>query len=152
MKKAPDFTLKDQDGTWHSLADYTGKWLVLYFYPMDGTPGCTKEACSFRDARSAIADFGNAEVVGISKDSTDSHRKFADKHNLGFTLLSDPDHKVIEAYNSWDPKSFWGKKFLGTKRDTFIINPKGEIAKEYRGVNPNNHAAQIIADLNTLQN
>lgn len=152
MKKAPDFTLKDQDGTWHSLADYTGKWLVLYFYPMDGTPGCTKEACSFRDARSAIADFGNAEVVGISKDSTDSHHKFADKYSLDFTLLSDPDHKVIESYNSWDPKSFWGNKFLGTKRDTFIINPNGEIAKEYRDVNPSDHAAQIIADLNTLQN
>ena len=152
MNKAPDFRLKDQNGTEHALDDYTGKWLVLYFYPMDGTPGCTKEACSFRDARSAIAEFGNAEVVGISKDSTASHRKFADKHDLDFTLLSDPDHTVIEAYGSWDPKSFWGKKFLGTKRDTFIISPTGEIAKEYRGVDPNDHAAQIIADLKVLQN
>ncbi len=151
MKKAPDFTLKDQDGNEHSLADYAGKWLVLYFYPMDGTPGCTKEACGFRDARSAIAEFGDAEVVGISKDSAESHRTFADKHDLDFTLLSDPSHEVIEAYDSWDGKSFWGKKFLGTKRNTFIINPNGEIVKEYLGVDPNDHAAHIIADLKTLR-
>jgi len=151
MTKAPDFTLKDQDEATHSLSDYAGKWLVLYFYPMDGTPGCTKEACNFRDARSAIAEFGNAEVVGVSADSTNSHRTFADKHGLDFTLLSDPDHTVIEAYGSWNPKTILGKEFLGTKRDTFIINPDGEIAKEYRGVDPNDHAAQIIADLKVLQ-
>lgn len=152
MMKAPNFTLKDQDGNEHSLGEYAGKWLILYFYPMDGTPGCTKEACNFRDARSAIAEFGNAEVVGISKDSIDSHRKFAGKHDLDFTLLSDPDHTVIEAYGSWDPKTILGNEFLGTKRDTFIINPDGEIAKEYRSVDPNDHAAQIIADLKVLQN
>lgn len=90
MKQAPDFSLLDQDGITHHLSDYAGKWLVLYFYPKDDTPGCTTEACNFRDERDAIAEFGNAEVVGVSKDSVKSHRKFADKHGLNFTLLSDP--------------------------------------------------------------
>ncbi len=152
MKPAPDFTLLGQDGEEHSLHDYRGKWVVLYFYPMDGTPGCTKEACSFRDAREAIAELGNAVVLGVSKDSVDSHRKFADKHSLDFTLLSDPDHRVIEAYGSWDPKFFWGKIFLGTKRNTFLIDPDGNIAKEYKGVDPASHPAEIIADLKALQN
>ena len=151
MTKAPDFTLQDQEGKPHSLADYRGKWIVLYFYPMDNTPGCTKEACAFRDAREAIAEFGNAVVLGISKDSTASHRKFAEKHGLNFTLLSDPDHKIIEAYGSWDPKFFWGKTFLGTKRNTFLIDPSGNIAREYRGVDPATHAAEIITDLRTFQ-
>ncbi|MCA9318502.1 peroxiredoxin [Candidatus Saccharibacteria bacterium] len=149
---APDFTLLDQDGKLHSLADYRGRWVVLYFYPMDGTPGCTTEACQFRDARDAIAEFGNAAVLGVSKDSVASHRKFADKQSLNFTLLSDPEHRVIEAYDSWDPKFFFGKEFLGTRRNTFLIRPDGTIAKEYRGVDPAKHAAEIIADLQSLQN
>lgn len=125
--------------------------MVLYFYPMDGTPGCTKEACAFRDARELIAEAGDATVIGVSKDSVESHRKFSDKHDLPFLLLSDPDHKVIEAYDSWDPKFFWGKTFLGTKRNTFLIAPDGTIAKEYRGVDPATHVAEIIADLHALQ-
>lgn len=152
MKQAPDFTLQGQDGTAHSLGDYKGKWVVLYFYPKDNTPGCTKEACAFRDARDAIAEFGNAVVLGISKDSPNSHRKFADKHSLDFTLLSDPDHSVAEAYGSWDSTFFFGSTLLGTKRNTFLINPEGMIAKEYRGVDPNTHAAEIIADLKQFQN
>lgn len=151
MKVAPDFSLPDQNGTLHSLKDYAGKWLVLYFYPKDDTPGCTTEACSFRDEREAIAEFGNAEVVGVSKDSMRSHKKFADKYGLTFTLLSDPEHKTIEAYGSWQPKKFMGREYLGTNRDTFIINPEGNIAKEYRGVDPKTHAPQIIADLKQLQ-
>lgn len=151
MKQAPDFALPDQDGNVKTLAGYTGKWLVLYFYPKDDTPGCTKEACSFRDERDAIAEFGNCEVVGVSKDSVTSHKKFADKHKLNFTLLADPEHKVIEAYGSWQLKKFMGREYMGTNRDTFIINPAGQIAKEYHGVDPKTHADQIIADLRTLQ-
>ncbi len=151
MGPAPDFSLPDQDGAIHALADYAGKWLVLYFYPKDDTPGCTTEACSFRDEREAIAQLGNAEVVGVSKDSVRSHKKFLDKYGLNFTLLSDPEHKVIEAYGSWQPKKFMGREYIGTMRNTFIINPEGMIAKEYIGVDPKTHAAQIIADLKKFQ-
>lgn len=150
-KRAPDFHLSDQNGTEHSLADYAGKWLVLYFYPKDDTPGCTTEACSFRDEREAIAEFGNAAVVGVSKDSVASHKKFTDKYNLNFTLLSDPEHKIIEAYDSWKPRKFMGREYMGTQRNTFIISPDGQIVKEYIGVNPKEHAAQIITDLKALQ-
>lgn len=151
MKRAPEFSLPDQDGTMHSLADYAGKWLVLYFYPKDDTPGCTTEACNFRDAREVIAQLSNAEVVGVSKDSVTSHRKFLDKYHLNFTLLSDPEHKVIEAYGSWKPLKFMGREYMGTQRNTFIIDPNANIVKEYIGVDPKAHAAQIIADLHSLQ-
>jgi len=151
MKKAPEFNLEDQNGIRKTLADYQGKWLVLYFYPEDNTPGCTAEACSFRDARELISELGGAEIVGISKDSVSSHKKFADKHHLNFTLLSDPTHQTISAYDSWKPRQFMGREFLGIERNTFIINPKGEIVKIYRGVNPQEHAAEIIKDLKTLQ-
>jgi len=149
MKAAPDFTLSDQDGVEHSLANYRGKWLVLYFYPKDDTPGCTTEACNFRDAREEIAKF--AAVVGVSTDSVASHKKFSEKYHLNFTLLSDPNHQVIEAYGSWAPKKFMGKEFLGTHRNTFLITPEGSVAKEYLGVDPKEHAEQIISDLNSLQ-
>lgn len=151
MKPAPDFSLPDQDEAVHSLVDYAGRWLVLYFYPKDDTPGCTTEACNFRDAREVIAQLGNAEVVGISKDTVKSHRKFLDKYHLNFTLLSDPEHKVIEAYDSWKPKRFMGRDYIGTMRNTFIISPEGQIVKEYIGVDPKMHAAQIINDLRMLQ-
>lgn len=151
MKPAPDFRLADQDGTMRSLQDYRGKWVVLYFYPKDDTPGCTTEACNFRDERDAIAELGNAEVIGISKDTVKSHKKFAEKHNLNFTLLSDPEHAVIEAFGSWGPKKFMGREFLGVHRDTYLIDPDGNIAKEYKGVDPKKHAAEIIHDLQELQ-
>lgn len=151
MKPAPDFTLQDQDGNTKTLQDYAGQWLVLYFYPKDDTPGCTTEACNFRDERDAIAEFGKATVVGISKDSVASHKKFIKKHNLNFTLLSDPTHETIEAYDSWKLKKFMGREYLGVERNTFIITPGGTIAKGYRGVNPKTHAAQIITDLQALQ-
>jgi len=141
--KAPDFTLPDQNGNMHSLADYAGKWLVLYFYPEDDTPGCTTEACSFRDAREVIADLGNAEVVGVSKDTVNSHKKFAGKHNLNFTILSDTTHDTIAAYGSWST--------TGTQRNTFIISPEGEIASSYKNVDPATHVAGILTDLKALQ-
>lgn len=151
MKLAPDFSLPDQHGQVKSLTDYAGRWLVLYFYPKDDTPGCTTEACSFRDEREAIAEFGKAEVVGVSKDSVRSHQKFAEKYGLNFTILSDPEHKTIEAYDSWKPKKFMGREYMGTVRNTFVISPDGRIAREYIGVDPKTHAAQIIADLKELQ-
>jgi peroxiredoxin Q/BCP len=152
LKQAPDFSLPDQDGTIKTLGDYAGKWLVLYFYPKDDTPGCTKEACSFRDEREVIAALGNAEVVGISKDSVKAHKKFADKYHLNFTLLSDPDHTTIEAYDSWKLKKFMGREYMGIERNTFIVSPDGFIAKEYLGVDPKSHAVEIINDLKALQN
>jgi peroxiredoxin Q/BCP len=151
MKAAPEFNLQDQDGKTHSLKDYKGKWVVLYFYPKDDTPGCTKEACSFRDERSAIEEYGNAVVLGISKDSVASHKKFSDKYKLNFTLLSDESHETIEAYGAWGPKKFMGKEYVGISRNTYLINPDGMIAKEYLGVDPKKHAAEIIKDLQTFQ-
>jgi peroxiredoxin Q/BCP len=149
--QAPDFALPDQNGTIRTVGSYAGRWLVLYFYPKDDTPGCTREACNFRDEREAIAAFGNATVVGISKDTVRAHKKFIEKYNLNFTLLSDPDHTTIEAYGSWVLKKFMGREYMGTNRDTFIIASDGRIAREYRGVDPKKHAAEIIADLQQLQ-
>ncbi|MCX6727609.1 MAG: thioredoxin-dependent thiol peroxidase [Candidatus Saccharibacteria bacterium] len=149
--KALEFSLPDQNGTIRSLADYKGQWLVLYFYPKDNTPGCTKEACNFRDARDQIASLGNSVVVGVSKDTPSSHLKFIEKHNLNFTLLSDESGDMITAYKSWGQKKFMGKTYQGILRNTFIISPAGEIVREYLGVNPVTHAAQIITDLQELQ-
>lgn len=151
MPKAPDFSLLDQDGVTKSLGDFKGNWLVLYFYPKDDTPGCTTEACNFRDARDVIAASGDVAVVGVSKDSVKSHKKFVDKHRLNFILLSDPDHKVIAAYNSWKPQKFAGREFTGTKRNTFIINPDGCIVKMYEGVDPQEHVLEILQDLGKLR-
>jgi peroxiredoxin Q/BCP len=151
MKKAPDFKLADQDGKIRKLSDYKNKWLVIYFYPKDNTSGCTIEACNFRDERDAIAEYGNAEVIGVSKDSVASHKKFTEKNNLNFTLLSDPDHRVIEAYGAWGPRKFMGKEYIGISRNTYIVDPSGNIVKEYLGVNPKDHAIEIINDLKVLQ-
>jgi len=144
---APDFSLKDNDGKLHSLKDYAGKWLVLYFYPKDDTPGCTVEACSLRDARDDIADLG-AEVIGISMDDAVSHEKFKAKHSLNFTLLSDPDRTTIDAYGAWGKKMF-GKD--GILRRTFIIDPKGTVIKVYGRVTPLGHGEQIVQELKRLQ-
>lgn len=151
MKPAPNFELPDQTGSVRKLADYHGQWIVLYFYPKDDTPGCTQEACNFRDARESIAQLGNAVVIGVSKDSVKAHQKFVSKHNLNFTLLSDEDHAVIEAYGAWQEKSMFGKKYMGIQRSTVIIDPVGNIVKEYPKVSPNKHAAEIIKDLQALQ-
>jgi peroxiredoxin Q/BCP len=145
--KAPNFKLPDQDGKIKSLSDYSGKWLVVYFYPKDDTPGCTVEACSLRDANDELIELG-ANVIGISKDDEDSHRKFKAKHKLNFTLLSDESGQTIEAFGAWGPKMF-GK--VGIQRKSFIINPDGEIVKTYGRVTPLGHGEKIIADLKELQ-
>jgi peroxiredoxin Q/BCP len=151
LPPAPDFSLPDQHDTIRQLSDYAGKWLVIYFYPKDDTPGCTAEACQFRDEREAIAQFGQAEIIGVSKDTVGSHRRFAEKHSLNFSLLSDRDHVMTEAYGAWGPKKFMGRDFFGTKRNTVLVTPDGRIAKVYEGVDPRHHAAEIIADLKVLQ-
>lgn len=143
---APDFKLKDQDGQYRSLKDFTGVWLILYFYPKDDTPGCTVEACSLRDANDELISLG-AQVVGISKDDQDSHRKFKAKHKLNFTLLSDPSGETIEAYGAWGPKMF-GK--VGILRKTFIISPEGKVLKTYGRVTPLGHGEQVIDELKSL--
>jgi peroxiredoxin Q/BCP len=147
MQKAPSFTLPDQLGETHTLEEYTGSWLVLYFYPKDDTPGCTAEACSLRDARDDITALG-AKIIGISKDDASSHEKFIAKHNLNFTLLTDAEGTTIEAYGAWGKKMF-GKE--GILRKTFIITPKGEIAKVFGRVTPVGHGEQVITALKTLQ-
>lgn len=151
LKKAPDFTLPDQNGNVRTLEEFRGRWVVLYFYPKDDTPGCTAEACGFRDARESIAALGNAEVVGISRDSVSRHKKFAEKYGLTFTLLSDTAAEVIQAYGAWQEKSMFGKKYMGIQRMTLLINPDGQITKVYPKVNPVRHAAEIIRDLQALQ-
>lgn len=145
--KAPNFSLVDQDGNTKTLDNFNNKWVVLYFYPKDDTPGCTVEACSLRDANDELIELG-AEVIGISKDDEDSHRKFKAKHKLNFTLLSDPGGKTIEAYGAWGPKMF-GK--IGIQRKTFIISPEGEIVKTYGRVTPAGHGEQVVAELKSLQ-
>ena len=150
-KVATDFNLKDQNDETVSLKSYLGKWVVLYFYPKDDTTGCTTEACNFRDARDDIVKLNDTVIIGISKDSVASHAKFAKKYGLNFKLLSDPDHKIIETYNSWGKKKFMGREFTGTLRNTFLISPEGLIVKEYLGVNPKQHSSEIIRDLKTLQ-
>jgi peroxiredoxin Q/BCP len=144
---APNFTLTDSQGVLRSLADYKGKWVVLYFYPKDDTPGCTVEACSLRDARDDLSALG-AEVIGISRDDASSHEKFKAKHLLNFTLLSDPDKRTIDAYGAWGKKMF-GKE--GILRKTFIIDPNGTAVKVYGRVTPLGHGEQVVAELKQLQ-
>jgi thioredoxin-dependent peroxiredoxin len=131
--KAPGFTLPDENGKRVSLKDYAGKWLVVYFYPKDDTPGCTKEACDFTDNRNEFAGL-NAEIVGISRDDADAHQKFIAKYELNVTLLSDPDQAVHEAYGAWGTKINYGKEIVGVIRSTFIISPEGEIAALWKKV------------------
>lgn len=131
--QAPGFRLPNQDGTHVSLEDFAGRWLVLYFYPKDNTSGCTKEACDFTDELDNFTSL-NAAVLGVSKDSTDSHRKFIHKYNLGIDLLSDPDLAAHKAYGAWGIKKNYGREYEGTIRSTFIISPGGEIAMLWRNV------------------
>lgn len=145
-KQAPSFALRDQNGRTHKLEDYLGSWLVIYFYPKDNTPGCTKEACSFRDLYDVFKDQG-INVLGISKDSISSHANFTDRYSLPFPLLSDPEHKIIEKYGAWQEKTSFGNTYFGTARVTYIIDPKGKIARAYPKVNPINHAAEVKAFL-----
>lgn len=141
--KAPNFTLKDKDGKEISLSDFLGKKVILYFYPKDNTPGCTKQACAFA---SAYEDFKtvNAEVIGISKDSVNSHAKFAEKFGLPFVLLSDPDLAAIKAYDVWQEKKMCGKVGMGVVRTTFIIDENGNVEKIMPKVKPDTNAAEIL--------
>jgi peroxiredoxin Q/BCP len=148
--KAPDFSLLDQSGKTVSLSDYAGKWLIVYFYPKDDTPGCTAEACSFRDEYGYLQEQG-LYVVGISKDSVKSHTKFAKKNNLTFPILADEEHAVIEAYGAWGPKKFMGREYIGISRMTVLIDPTGEIVKEYPKVTPKEHVAEILKDYTALK-
>ena len=144
--QAPDFKLNDNEGQPHELKDYRGQTIVIYFYPKDDTPGCTKEACSFRDA---YADFKKAGVmlIGISPDSEKSHTKFIEKYELPFTLLSDPDHKVCEAYGVWGLKKFMGREYDGVYRTTFVIGPEGEIKHVFENVKPADHSQEVLAEI-----
>lgn len=144
---APEFTLQDESGDTHALADYQGRWVVLYFYPKDDTPGCTVEACSLRDARDDLAELG-AKVIGVSMDDASSHDKFKAKHSLNFTLLTDTNAEVMKLYGAWGKKQF-GRE--GVLRKTFIINPEGQIVKVYGRVTPLGHGGKVIQDLTNLQ-
>ncbi len=141
---APGFELLDENGTAHKLDDYRGKTIILYFYPKDDTPGCTTEACNFRDNFSAFLNAG-VTVLGVSPDSTKSHLKFKTKHNLQFPLLSDVDHKVCEAYGVWGRKKMMGREYDGVFRTTFLIGPDGLIQKVFKNVKPPEHAQEILA-------
>ena len=147
--KAPVFTLNDKDGNAVSLADFAGKKVVLYFYPKDNTPGCTRQACAFA---AAYEDFKtlDAVVIGVSKDSEASHRKFAEKYGLPFILLSDPELKAIQAYGVWQEKKNYGKVSMGVVRSTFIFDEKGFIEKGMPKVKPDTNAAEILAYLKSV--
>lgn len=147
--KAPEFSLSDQSGKIHSLSDFAGRKVVLYFYPKDNTSGCTKEACEFNEK---LPDFGklNIPVVGISPDSQKSHKNFIAKYGLNFTLLSDENKEVVSKYEVWKEKSMYGKKYFGVERTTFIISENGDIVKIYPKVSVTGHVEQVLKDLNQL--
>ncbi|MCA9347608.1 thioredoxin-dependent thiol peroxidase [Candidatus Saccharibacteria bacterium] len=147
--KIPTFSLQDQNENTITDKDLLGSWTLIYFYPKDNTPGCTVEACSFRDGREMLEQMG-LRVIGISKDSVKSHKKFVDKFNLNFTLLSDESTKVIEAFGSWKLKKFMGREYMGINRDSYLVNPEGEIVKKYEGVNPKTHIKEIVEDFKEL--
>jgi len=143
---APDFELPDQEKVAHKLSDYRGKKVVLYFYPKDDTPGCTKEACSFRDSFGDYRKNGLV-VLGVSKDSVASHAKFQEKYSLPFPLLSDTDTEVIKAYEAWGPKKYMGKDYMGVLRVTYVIDEEGRVLKAYEQVKPQDHAEEILRDI-----
>ncbi|MCH7641522.1 thioredoxin-dependent thiol peroxidase, partial [Patescibacteria group bacterium] len=140
---APGFELPDQDGKLHKLSDYSGKHVLLYFYPKDFTPGCTTEACELRDN---FPDFENlgVKVFGVSTDSVESHKRFAERHKLPFTLLADENKKVAKSYGVWKPKKIFGREFLGTHRTSFLIDPKEKIINIYSNVKPKIHAEEVL--------
>lgn len=143
---APEFELLDDTNTKRSLAEFRGKHVILYFYPADDTPGCTKEACNFRDDYSAYEKAG-VVILGISADTVESHAKFKKKFQLQFPLLADEDHKVCDLYGAWGPKKFMGKEYEGILRSTFLIDENGDIKKTYEDVRPSEHSTQLLADL-----
>lgn len=147
---APQFSLPDQEGKKHSLKDYRGKFVILYFYPKDDTPGCTKEACSFRDGFAKFKRAG-VEILGVSVDSSKKHAKFAEKFSLPFTLLADEEKEVVNLYKVWGKKKFMGREYMGTNRVSYLIDPKGKIAKVYDKVKPDEHADEVLADMKALK-
>ncbi len=149
-KRAPKFEAADQDGKTHSLEVCAGKWVLLYFYPKDDTPGCTTEACSLRDSCPKFKKLGTT-IFGVSVDTIKSHRKFADKFTLPFTLLADEDKKIVAAYGVWGKKKFMGREYLGIMRTSFLINPEGIIEKIYENVKPAEHAEEVLADLHAFK-
>lgn len=140
---APDFTAKDQNGNDIKLADFSGKKVVLYFYPKDDTPGCTKEACSFRDANDIYAE-KNIKVIGVSTDTEKSHQKFISKYSLPFTLLADTEKKIVNDYGVYAEKSLYGRKYMGVNRTTFLIDENGKIVKIFKKVNVSEHAQEVL--------
>ena len=144
--QAPDFTLPDQNGNRHSLSDYRGKKVILYFYPKDNTPGCTKQACGFAERYPQFIEKG-ALVLGISKDSVVSHKKFEEKYGLPFTILSDPELKVIQAYDVWKEKMNYGKVSMGVVRSTYLIDEEGKIAKAFDKVKAADNPEQMLGEL-----
>ncbi len=148
-KKAPAFSLPNQDGKIVSLSDYKGKKVVLYFYPKDDTPGCTKESCAFRDGIDEIQGIG-AEVLGVSGDSVESHKNFAKKFNLNFPLLSDESKQMIRAYGVWKEKSLYGRKYMGIERTTFIIDETGKIDDIFHKVKVDGHLEEVLGELDVM--
>lgn len=148
-KAAPAFTLVSDNGKKVRLSELKGQPVVLYFYPKDDTPGCTKEACAFRDRKDEILQLG-AQVLGISPDTTDSHAKFRDKYQLNFPLLADPEHAVAEKYGAWREKNMYGKKSMGIQRSTFLIDAHGKVAQVWQRVKVEGHDQQVIDALRTL--
>lgn len=148
--QAPDFTLTDQNGVSHTLTTLHGKWVLIYFYPKDDTPGCTKQACAIRDSWSEFKKL-NCVVFGISTDSEKSHKKFEEKYTLPFTLLADSEKIVAKAYGVWAPKKFMGREFLGTQRTSFLIGPDGTLVRIYEKVKPDLHGEMVLTDLRELQ-
>lgn len=148
-KKAPDFSLQDQAGKTHSLKDYAGKWVLIYFYPKDDTPGCTKEACMLRDNFPSFKKM-DIQVFGVSVDSVKSHAKFAEKYELPFTLLADENKDMVNVYGVWAKKKFMGREYMGTLRQSVLIDPSGNVAKVYEEVKPADHAEEVLIDLKEL--
>jgi peroxiredoxin Q/BCP len=148
-KKAPAFSLTDQTGATVKLADFSGKYVVVYFYPKDDTPGCTTEACSFRDEHTKLSKAG-AVVLGISPDDEKKHAKFVTKYSLPFTLLCDTEHVVAEKFGAWGEKSMYGRKYMGIIRSTFLIGPDGKIAKVWPKVKPDGHAEEVLDAIKEL--
>ena len=146
---APDFTLQADDGREVRLSDFRGKPVVLYFYPKDDTPGCTKEACAFRDRKADLQQKG-AVVLGVSPDDVASHEAFRDKYSLNFPLLADPEHAVTERYGAWRERNMYGKKFMGVQRSTFLIDRAGKVAKAWHKVNVDGHDEEVLAALGKI--
>lgn len=148
-KPAPEFELYDPSGNLHRLSQYRGKHLLLYFYPKDDTPGCTTEACNFRDDYGLYREAG-VSILGVSPDSQESHAKFQEKYDLPFTLLADPDHQVCKAYDVWGTKKMSGNEFDGVFRTTYLIGPEGDILETYENVKPEQHSAEVLDRIQDL--